>query len=108
MSLNLEPRYRKITLEEYLDNISSNGWYWIAKRLSGNDTGVTGGHQVGIYYPKFFFEKNFKEICTIRIKNPDSIIDEVYFPNEDFLAKSVRAIYYNNKFTEQKQGTSLE
>lgn len=102
MSLNLESKYKNIGLEEYLDTISGNSWYWIAKRLSGNDTGITGGHQVGIYYPKRFFEVNFKEICTFERKNPDSFIDQVYFPNDDYLCESVRAIYYNNKFTEDK------
>lgn len=98
--MNIEQKYKNTSIEELLDTISTNGWYWIAKRLSGNDTGITGGHQAGVYYPNTFFEKNFKEICTTKIKNPDSIINNVYFPNDDSQSENVRAIYYNNKFTE--------
>ena len=61
MSIDLEKEYKNIELEEILDKTSENNWYWIAKRLSGNDTGITGGHQVGVYYPKFFFEKTSKK-----------------------------------------------
>jgi|ERR1700682_611608 len=38
-------------LEQWLVQVSGPEWVWLAKRLSANDTGATGGHQVGIYVP---------------------------------------------------------
>jgi hypothetical protein len=38
-------------LREWLAGIGSAEWVWFAKRLSANDTGLTGGHQVGFYLP---------------------------------------------------------
>lgn len=102
MSFELEKEYSKITIEEFLDIITENKMYWIAKRLSGNDTGITKGHQAGVYYPRYFFEKNFPEICTTKIKNPDSIIKQVYFPSDDYSCNSIRAIYYNGKIVDGK------
>src|ERR1700682_2019392 len=38
-------------LEQWLVQVSGPEWVWLAKRLSANDTGATGGDQVGIYVP---------------------------------------------------------
>lgn len=38
-------------LRDWLARISGSEWVWYAKRLSANDTGLTGGHQVGFYLP---------------------------------------------------------
>ena len=38
-------------LRDWLARISESEWVWYAKRLSANDTGLTGGHQVGFYLP---------------------------------------------------------
>lgn len=38
-------------LRDWLARISEPEWVWYAKRLSANDTGLTGGHQVGFYLP---------------------------------------------------------
>lgn len=43
---------RPDALRVWLDSISGPGWIWFAKRLSANDTGLTGGHQVGFYLPR--------------------------------------------------------
>lgn len=38
-------------LQEWLHEVNTDQWYWYLKRLSCNDTGQTGGHQVGVYLP---------------------------------------------------------
>ena len=35
-------------LERWLESVSAPDWVWFAKRLSANDTGATGTHQVGL------------------------------------------------------------
>jgi hypothetical protein len=95
-------KYHKIDLRDFLEKIDNDKLFWIAKRLSGNDTGLTGGHQVGVYLPRKFFETVFKEICTKKTYNPDAFLPTVYFPSHDFYIEKVRAIYYNNKFFPEK------
>lgn len=99
--------FKNLTLTRFIEELESQGFYWIVKRLAGNDTGLTKSHQVGIYYPKEFFEFVFPEICRIDIENPDSFINNCYFVNEDFNIEGIRAIYYNNKYTSAK-GTRNE
>jgi hypothetical protein len=41
----------KQKLGDWLSRIATDEWIWFAKRLSANDTGLTGGHQVGFYLP---------------------------------------------------------
>lgn len=41
-------------LRDWLVRIGGEEWAWFAKRLSANDTGLTGGHQVGFYLPRQF------------------------------------------------------
>jgi hypothetical protein len=42
------------TLRDWLVRIGGGEWAWFTKRLSANDTGLTGGHQVGFYLPRQF------------------------------------------------------
>ena len=90
--------FKNTSLTLFLERIEENGLTWIIKRLSGNDTGLNGSHQVGVYYPKDFFGKAFPEICTTEKENPDTNISICYFPNDDTTIKDLRVIYYNNKF----------
>ncbi len=96
--MEIEQHFKGVSLSQFLEQIDSSGFFWIAKRLSGNDTGLTGGHQVGLYLPRYFFETNFPEICTTDKHNPESFINDLYFPCQDYLTKDIRAIYYNSKF----------
>lgn len=43
-----------VALGDWLASIAGSEWVWFAKRLSANDTGLSGGHQVGIYVPGDF------------------------------------------------------
>lgn len=90
--------FKSFSITRFLEEIDRDNYLWFVKRLSGNDTGLTGSHQVGLYLPKRFVEKAFPEICTIKRYNPDFFLNECYFPNEDLSVEKVRAIYYNSKY----------
>ena len=81
---------------KWLGSIDSESWV-VIKRLSGNDTGLTGAHQAGIYFPQAVMAKLFPSIQRRDIKNPDC-----YFTAEvrshGVIDQRIRAIYYNGKF----------
>jgi hypothetical protein len=85
-------------LTRFLESLIEEQWYYAVKRLSGNDTGLTGGHQSGVYLPRWFFEYAIPSICRKDIHNPREVVSEVDFVNEDTIVKNVQAIYYNSKF----------
>lgn len=82
-------------LEQWLRRLDRD-WYVSIKRLSSNDTGLTGGHQVGIYIPKKVMERVFPSIQRLDVENPD-----FRFParivSHDFPEQELRAIYYNTR-----------
>ncbi|NMP26003.1 restriction endonuclease [Rahnella sp. SAP-1] len=79
-----------------MENTEKNSYLFI-KRLSANDTGATGGHQVGIYIPFKVVDKLFPSINHIREKNPDVFIN-AHFSSHQCSNSTPRAIYYNSKF----------
>lgn len=85
-------------IEEFLEAVERQSFDWIAKRLTANDTGATGGHQVGVYLPRFFFEKAFPDICRRDKLNPKDSFETVEFPQYGHSTPDVVATYYNNKF----------
>lgn len=88
--------FPRFTLPHFLAFLSTKRWTWIAKRLSGNDTGITGGHQAGVYFPKTFIQNAFSQIDRTDEENP-SLTFPCSFPyNRDYNTQ-LRAIYYNSK-----------
>jgi hypothetical protein len=87
-----------MTLNRFLEILADEQWFYAVKRLSGNDTGLTGGHQAGIYMPRWFFEGALPGICRTDIHNPRATVHEIVFPNNDCVIHDVQAIYYNSKF----------
>jgi hypothetical protein len=87
-----------MNITEFLEKLIEEKWFYAIKRLSGNDTGLTGGHQAGIYLPRWFFEKAIPSICRTDRYNPRAEISEMYFPNDDHRSSGVQAIYYNSKY----------
>ncbi|PIB17784.1 EcoRII N-terminal effector-binding domain-containing protein, partial [Vibrio rotiferianus] len=75
----------------------TNSWVLYIKRLSANDTGASGAHQVGIYIPKDNMVDLFPSINRTGEKNPDHYLTAIT-SSHDFPERQVRAIYYNNKF----------
>jgi hypothetical protein len=89
------------SLSRFLETLVEDKWYYAIKRLSGNDTGLTGGHQSGIYLPRWFFEGSIPTICRTDVHNPRVTIEEFNFVNEATVAHGVKAIYYNSKYHPQ-------
>jgi hypothetical protein len=83
-------------LVDWLGEVSGGDFVWYVKRLSGNDTLATGGHQAGPYIPKEFLFRIFPSLNTTSTLNPDMWFD-LYIDSHDD-ARRIRAIYYNNKF----------
>lgn len=90
--------FRKLSVSRFLEELDAQGFVWIAKRLSGNDTGLKGGHQAGVYFPRGFFERALPELHTTAEFNPVQRISECYFPADDCLSTGLTARYYNSKF----------
>ncbi len=90
---------RTLEIQEWLESFDPE-WIFYIKRLSANDTGLTGGHQVGIYIPKDAGLRFLPEIQRIGIKNPEAhlsaTVDSHALPEQ-----TIRAIYYNNKHSEK-------
>ncbi len=95
-------KFNNLSLTRFLEEIELNDFIWVIKRLSGNDTGLTGGHQAGLYLPRSFFEYAMPEICTTKKYNPEVLIEECYFPAESESVFKLRAVYYNSKYFPEK------
>lgn len=90
------------TLRDWLLRISGDEWVWFAKRLSANDTGLTGAHQVGFYVPRTFALAVAPELAEDR-ENPDR--DLVFTLVSHGQESTPRLIYYNSRvFHQQPNG----
>lgn len=96
--MGMHALFRGLSLTRFLEEIDRLNFRWIVKRLSGNDTGLTGAHQAGLYLPRAYFQITIPEICTTEKYNPDFFIDKCIIPNADISIRGLRAIYYNSKF----------
>ncbi len=79
-----------------IENTEKDKFLFI-KRLSANDTGASGGHQVGIYVPSVIVETLFPSINHTNEKNPEAFLN-THFSSHVCTGTKARAIYYNNKF----------
>lgn len=77
--------------------VADSNWYVYIKRLSANDTGATGSHQVGIYIPKDVMNQLFPALNRTDILNPELLIPAriCSHPQPE---QQVRVIYYNNRY----------
>jgi len=80
-------------IENWLDSVTGSEWIWYAKRLSANDSGETGSHQVGIYIPKPAFWTIFPLLQSG--VNPDASFHVDIMPHGQ--PRDLRAIWYNDK-----------
>lgn len=90
------------TLDEFISEKANPEWVIYMKRLSANDTGATGGHQVGIYIPKITRDILFPSINRFDCENP-SIQLSAKIVSHDIEKQSVKAIYYNSKLARKKK-----
>lgn len=84
-------------LSSWINDILSQGSFLFIKRLSANDTGATGSHQVGLYLPKVVANVIAPSINRKDVKNPDILLPCLVESHGDTQGE-VRATYYNNKF----------
>lgn len=84
-------------LHSWLLDKSTSDTYMFIKRLSANDTGATGGHQVGIYIPSGIVEHLFPSINHTRDLNP-SVTLNAHTSSHSCPDREVRAVYYNGRF----------
>lgn len=87
-----------IELVDWLDEVSGPQWLWYVKRLTGNDTLANKTNQYGPHIDKQLLFRLFPQMATKRTKNPDVFFPLVIASHAD--ARTVRAVYYNNKFHE--------
>ncbi|KCZ48337.1 type II restriction endonuclease [Hyphomonas pacifica] len=83
-------------LDDWVDSVSGPSFVWYIKRLSGNDTQLTGGHQAGPYVPRdlaFHLMPHFEDLTR---KNPRGVVELQMFPGGYTTSSNI--IYYNNKF----------
>lgn len=80
----------------WVSGIAGGNYFVYIKRLSANDTGATGGHQVGLYIPSAIVEKLFPSINHTRELNP-SVFLTAHVSSHDCPDSQARAIYYNSR-----------
>lgn len=83
-------------VSDWIRDISNDSWLVYLKRLSGNDTGATKSHQVGVYFPKNVLTAIFPSIGRVDVKNPERIFKAVV-DSDGVGEHELRAVYYNGK-----------
>jgi hypothetical protein len=84
------------TINEWINDVSDAGWRWCAKRLAGNDTGLTKSKQVGPYLPKSFLFTVLPTLLKQKNENAEVIITSKVC-SHNMPENEVRAVWYNNK-----------
>ncbi|ECF2367238.1 TPA: type II restriction endonuclease [Salmonella enterica] len=83
--------------QEWLLNKATGNYFLYIKRLSANDTGATGGHQVGLYIPSGIVAELFPSIDNTEELNPSVFLNSTYSSHACSNSEA-RAIYYNGSF----------
>jgi len=83
-------------LPEWIINKTNGEWWVYVKRLSANDTGLTGGNGVGIYIPQIVALNALPLIAVTTSKNPSCPL-KAQVTSHGFPQQDIRAVYYNNK-----------
>ena len=85
------------SFHNWLLEIAGGSYFVYIKRLSANDTGATGGHQVGLYFPSVIFRRLFPSISHTRELNP-SVVLTAHVSSHDCPDSEARATYYNGRY----------
>lgn len=83
--------------QNWLLGKAQDNFFFFIKRLSANDTGATGAHQVGIYIPSDIVTTLLPSIDHTREQNP-SVYLTAHVSSHECPDREVRAIYYNNRY----------
>ena len=84
---------------QWIDSKNQDDWWIYIKRLSANDTGLTGGNGVGIYVPKAVVAVALPSISSTSSLNPDCCLT-AQVTSHGFPEQTLRGIYYNNRHFE--------
>ena len=84
------------SLAQWIEDKNQDEWWIFIKRLSANDTGLTGGNGVGIYVPKAVIGIVLPSISSICCMNPDCSL-KAQVTSHGFPEQTLRGIYYNNR-----------
>lgn len=98
----LEKDFKNLTITQFLERLDNTHASWLVKRLSGNDTGITGGHQAGLYIPRSFMQEVVPNIVTTEQYNPTKAIN-CFISSHDCYKEGIQAKYYNNKYFPEKK-----
>lgn len=82
---------------QWIDDKTNGEWWIYTKRLSANDTGLTGGNGVGIYVPQTVAAAALPSISLPASKNPSCRL-KAQVTSHGFPQQEIRGIYYNNKY----------
>ncbi|UST73197.1 type II restriction endonuclease [Pseudomonas siliginis] len=83
------------SFSQWIEDKNQDEWWIFIKRLSANDTGLTGGNGVGIYVPKAVVATALPSISSTCFKNPDCSL-RAQVSSHGFPEQTLRGIYYNN------------
>lgn len=82
---------------QWIEEKTNDDWWIYAKRLSANDTGLTGGKGVGIYIPQPVVATVLRSISPQSIFNPNCNIT-AKVSSHGFPEQSIKGTYYNSKY----------
>lgn len=82
-------------IESWLDQHDTVHARWLLKRLSANDTQLTGGHQAGFYIPREVLFRVLPDLERPELLNPKIKLD-LYLDSHGSRVQPV-ATWYNNK-----------
>ena len=82
-------------VRRWIETVSGPRWSWVAKILSANDTGATGAHQVGLYFPREVIFRLFPSLRSSTSANPETTVHAVFESHPD--ERDLRVIWYNQR-----------
>ena len=92
-------RLSRVTdLEDWTTAAQAGNAVIVGKRLSANDTGATGAHQVGPYVTRSVVDQIFSEILLLKdVENPKVPV-QVSYGSHSAPSHDVALTWYNNRF----------
>lgn len=91
-------------VEAWLDAAAVRGTVWYLKRLSANDTKLSGSHQAGPYIPRDVMFTLFPVLRRPNERNPDCIFELTVDSDPRAATVQARAVWYNNKLHDNPRG----
>lgn len=82
---------------QWLDSLTNSNVVCYLKRLSANDTGATGAHQVGLYVPRAVVNAAFTEVVAREAELNPKRRFQVHFDSHGGGSAEVVLTWYNNR-----------